>query len=211
MTIRVLLVEDHPTVREALCEVLSRESDIEIAGEAGDASEGLRQVVALVPDVLVLDISLPDLSGIEVAARLQDAGSQAKVVALSAFTDKRFVTAMLRAGASAYVTKSAAGTELVRAIRAVAEGKGYFCPEIAHAVVSEVRDRPVVVRNNSIAHPPAPVNSSGRIAVAVHGELLTTRHLACERDRSSPIATRSDQGLPVDDAVFPHRSKVSGR
>jgi DNA-binding NarL/FixJ family response regulator len=143
MTIRVLLVEDHRMVREALCEVLQKVPDIEVVGEAGDAREALQQSIDLAPDVVVLDIRLPDLNGIEVAARLRDAGSRAKVVALSAFADKRFVTAMLRSGASAYVTKSAAGTELVRAIRAVAAGHGYFSPEIAGTLASEVRDRPL--------------------------------------------------------------------
>jgi two-component system NarL family response regulator len=143
MTIRVLLVEDHRMVREALCEVLKKVPDIEIAGEAGDAREALKLAAELNPDVVVLDIRLPDVNGIEVAARLRDAGSRAKLVALSAFADKRFVTAMLRSGASAYVTKSAAGTELVRAIRAVAAGHGYFSPEIAGALASEVRDRPL--------------------------------------------------------------------
>jgi DNA-binding NarL/FixJ family response regulator len=143
MTIRVLLVEDHRMVREALREVLQKVPDIEVVGEAGDAREALQQSVELAPDVVVLDIRLPDLNGIEVAARLRDAGSHAKVVALSAFADKRFVTAMLRSGASAYVTKSAAGTELVRAIRAVAAGHGYFSPEIAGTLASEVRDRPL--------------------------------------------------------------------
>jgi two-component system NarL family response regulator len=144
MTIRVLLVEDHRMVREALCEVLQKVPDIEVVGEAGDAREALKQAIDLNPDVVVLDIRLPDLNGIEVAARLRDAGSRAKLVALSAFADKRFVTAMLRSGASAYVTKSAAGTELVRAIRAVAAGHGYFSPEIAGTLASEVRDRPLV-------------------------------------------------------------------
>jgi two-component system NarL family response regulator len=143
VTIRVLLVEDHRMVREALCEVLKKVPDIEIVGEAGDAREGLDQAIALAPDVVVLDIRLPDVNGIEVAARLKDAGVTAKVVALSAFADKRFVTAMLRAGASGYVTKSAAGTELVRAIRAVAAGQGYFSPDIAGALASEMRDRPL--------------------------------------------------------------------
>ena len=143
MTIRVVLVEDHRMVREALCEVLKKVPDIEIVGEAGDAREGLDQAIALAPDVIVLDIRLPDVNGIEVAARLKDAGSNAKIVALSAFADKRFVTAMLRAGASGYVTKSAAGTELVRAIRAVAAGQGYFSPDIAGALASEMRDRPL--------------------------------------------------------------------
>jgi two-component system NarL family response regulator len=143
MTIRVLLVEDHRMVREALCEVLRKVPDIEVVGEAGDAREALKQAAELKPDVVVLDIRLPDVNGVEVAARLRDAGCRAKLVALSAFADKRFVTAMLRSGASAYVTKSAAGTELVRAIRAVAAGHGYFSPEIAGALASEVRDRPL--------------------------------------------------------------------
>jgi DNA-binding NarL/FixJ family response regulator len=138
MTTRVFLIEDHRMVREALCEVLTKEADIQVVGQAGDAASGLREVGPLAPDVIVLDIRLPDLNGIEVAARLRDAGIAAKIVVLSAFSDKRFVTAMLRAGASAYVTKSAAGTELVRAIRAVAGGQGYFSPEIARALAIEL-------------------------------------------------------------------------
>ena len=139
MTIRVLLVEDHRMVREALREVLTKVPDIDVVGEAGDASDGLAQAHALQPDVVVLDIRLPDLNGIEVAARLRDAGSSARVVALSAFSDKRFVTEMIRSGAAGYVTKAAAGSELVRAIRAVAAGQGYFSPEIAGALAAEVR------------------------------------------------------------------------
>jgi DNA-binding NarL/FixJ family response regulator len=142
MSIKVFLVEDHQMVREALREVLSKEPNIKVVGEAGNAQEALKQVIAVEPDVIVLDIRLPDLNGIEVSARLRDAGSRAKVVGLSAFSDKRFVTAMLRSGATAYVTKSAAGTELVRAIRAVAADQGYFSPEIARALASQVRDGP---------------------------------------------------------------------
>ncbi len=140
MTTRVFLIEDHRMVREALCEVLAKEPDIEVVGQAGDAAGGLECVGAARPDVIVLDIRLPDLNGMEVAARLRDAGIHSRILALSAFSDKRFVTAMLRAGAAGYVTKSAAGTELVRAIRAVAGGEGYFSPEIAKALASEVRD-----------------------------------------------------------------------
>ncbi len=141
MSIRIVLVEDHRMVREALGEVLRKVPDIDVVGEAGDAKEGLKLATTLKPDVLVLDIRLPDLNGIEVAARVRDSGINIKIVALSAFADKRFVTAMLRAGASAYVTKSAAGTELVRAIRAVAVGHGYFSPDIAGTLVSEMQNR----------------------------------------------------------------------
>jgi DNA-binding NarL/FixJ family response regulator len=141
VTIRLVLVEDHRMVREALGEVLRKVPDIDVVGEAGDAKEGLKLALTLKPDVLVLDFRLPDLNGIEVAARIRDSGINIKIVALSAFADKRFVTAMLRAGASAYVTKSAAGTELVRAIRAVAAGHGYFSPDIAGTLVSEMQNR----------------------------------------------------------------------
>lgn len=141
MTIRVLLVEDHCMVREALREVLSKVPDIKVVGEAGGAGDGLSLAASLTPDVVVLDIRLPDLNGIDMATRLREAGSTAKILALSAFSDKHFVTEMLRAGASGYVTKSAAGTELVRAIRAVASGQGYFSPEIAGTLVNDVRER----------------------------------------------------------------------
>lgn len=140
MKTRVFLIEDHRMVREALCEVLAKEADIEVVGQAGQAAEALELIRPLAPDVIVLDIRLPDLNGIEVAARLRDAGVASRIVALSAFSDKRFVTAMVRAGAQAYVTKSAAGTELVRAIHAVAAGQGYFSPEIARTLASEVRE-----------------------------------------------------------------------
>ncbi len=139
MTIRVLLAEDHRLVREALRDTLSRVDDVEVVAEAGDGLSALEAAARTRPDVVVLDIGLPDLNGMEVCARLQKQDDPPRVVALSAYSDKRFVTEMLRSGASAYVTKSAAGTELLRAIRAVAEGQSYFCPTVASALVSEVR------------------------------------------------------------------------
>ena len=140
MKIRVLLAEDHRMVREALRETLTNLPDIEVVGEAGNAKVALELALELAPDVVVLDIGLPDLNGMEVAARLRQSGNPARIVALSAYSDKRFVVEMLRSGATAYVTKSSAGTELVRAIRAVAAGQSYFCPEVAGALVSELRD-----------------------------------------------------------------------
>lgn len=141
MTIRVLLADDHRLLREALRDVLAREPDIAVAGEAGDGRSTIELAAQLAPDVIVLDIGLPDLNGVEVAARLLEARPDAKLVALSAYADKRFVSEMLHAGAAAYVTKSSAATELVRAIRAVAAGHGYLCPEAASAAVSEVRGK----------------------------------------------------------------------
>lgn len=139
MTTRVLLVEDHIMVREALRDMLAKVPDIAVVGEAGDAAGALEQSRALAPDVVVLDIALPDANGMQVAARLKQAGSVARIVALSAYSEKHFVVEMLRSGAMAYVTKSAAGTELVRAIRAVAMGQSYLCAEVAGALVAQVQ------------------------------------------------------------------------
>jgi two-component system NarL family response regulator len=140
MTIRVLLVDDHRLVREALREALEKVTGIEVVGEAGDAATALEQARLLTPDVAVIDIGLPDLNGMELAARLEEAKNGVKIIALSAYADKRFVTEMLRSGASAYVVKAAAGTELVRAIHAVMAGQSYFCPDIAGVLRKEVRD-----------------------------------------------------------------------
>lgn len=140
MTIRILLAEDHRMVREALRDTLGRVPGMAVVGEAGDGPAVLDLAARLSPDVVVLDIGLPKLNGIEVAERLRDAGSRARIVALSAYSDKRFVRQMLQAGAIAYVVKSTAGTELVRAIEAVVAGHGYFCPEVAMALAEQVQD-----------------------------------------------------------------------
>lgn len=139
MAIRVLLADDHRMLRDALRSVLAQEPDIEVVGEAGSGLQTVSACRQTAPDLVVLDIGLPDLNGIEVASRLQGLPRPPRVVALSAHADKRFVAEMLRAGAAAYVTKSSAGTELVRAIRAVFAGGNYFCPEVASALASEVR------------------------------------------------------------------------
>lgn len=139
MAIRVLLVDDHRILREALRLTLAREPDLDVVGEASDAREAVEGARELRPDVVVLDIGLPDVSGLEAAVRLRRLSAPPHIVALSAHTDKRFVSEMLRSGAQGYVTKSAPAQELLRAVRAVAGGGSYLCPEVAGALVSEVR------------------------------------------------------------------------
>lgn len=140
MTTRILLADDHRLLRDALRAALLREPDFEVVGEAGSGAETLERCIALAPDVVVLDIGLPDLNGIEVAARLNALPARPRILALSAYADRRFVAEMLRAGAAGYVTKSAAGTELVKAIRAVSAGRDYLCPEASGALVREVKE-----------------------------------------------------------------------
>ena len=141
MTISVLLVEDHRLVREALRDALAKEPDIKVVGEADDARSAFERARSLAPEVVVLDDSLPDMNSIEAAAKVKErAGGNAKIIALSAHTDRRFVMEMLRAGVSAYVTKSSAATVLLEAIRQVAAGQSYICSEVVDSVVTTVRD-----------------------------------------------------------------------
>jgi two-component system NarL family response regulator len=140
LPIQVMLVEDHRLVREALAEALGKELDIRIVGEAGDAASALAMAVSLQPDVVVVDINLPDFSGIELARQLRERVPKLLIVALSAYTDKCFVTEMLRAGAQSYVTKSAAGLELVQALRAVTAGQPYVSPDVAGMLVAAVQE-----------------------------------------------------------------------
>jgi DNA-binding NarL/FixJ family response regulator len=138
MKLRLVLADDHRMLREALAEMLAKEPEMEIAGEAGSGREALEKVEALRPDVLVLDIGLPDMSGIEVARRLRF--GKTKVLVLSAYADKRFVREALKAGAMGYVSKGAAGDELANAVRAIARGDSYLSPEVAGPLVRDLQE-----------------------------------------------------------------------
>ena len=136
MTIRVVLVEDHLMFREALRTILEKAADVEVVGEAVDGRTALKLVRDCSPDVVVLDIAMPEMNGIVAASHIHSRHPNIKILALSAYAGKRYIDEMLKAGASGYVTKGSAGTELLRAIRAIADGKGYLCPEAASAVIS---------------------------------------------------------------------------
>lgn len=138
MSIRILLVDDHRMMREALRTMLERERDIEVVGEAGDGRTALKLARELPLDVVIMDIGMPDLNGIDTTARLLARRPELKIIGLSAYLDRRFVIEMFQAGAHAYVTKLSAGTELTRAIRAVMANRSYVCPEVADAVIGNL-------------------------------------------------------------------------
>jgi DNA-binding NarL/FixJ family response regulator len=140
MKIRVVLADDHRLVLEALRVALERERDIVIVGEATDGNGALKVVAKEMPDVVVLDIAMPGLNGIEAAARIHARHPGVQILALSAHADKRYVLEMIHGGAAGYVSKSAAGRELVEAIRVVAGGGSYLSAELTSAVVEGVRD-----------------------------------------------------------------------
>ena len=141
MSIRVVLADDHQVLVTALEALLNSEPDITIVGTAPDGAALLELVARTTPDVIVLDISMPGIGGLEATERLVKDGYVNKVVILSAFTERHFILEALRAGAAAYVVKHAAANELARAIRNVAAGKKYACPEVSGAIMDAVRDR----------------------------------------------------------------------
>ena len=150
MSTRILLVEDHRLVREAVRDALCKEPDFAVIGEVGSSQDALQSVQALNPDVIILDIGLPDFGGIELTRRLRQTGCRAQIVALSAYAEKHFVTEMLRAGAAAYVSKNAAGTELVQAIRAVERGQNYVSPDVTGNLISQLRDQDPNAQNHKL-------------------------------------------------------------
>lgn len=138
MTIQVALADDHRMLLDALMSVLAKEEDMNIVGTANDGPSAIKLAQDASPDVLVLDISMPGMNGVDVTRQLHKELPAIKVLALSAYLDKRFVQEMLKAGAAGYVTKTAALTDLPRAIRAVAGGQNFLSSEITAAVVSEL-------------------------------------------------------------------------
>ena len=134
---RLLLVDDHEVVRSGLRMLLESQHDVEIVGEAGTASEALKAVEELEPEVILIDIGLPDMSGIEVTERIREIQPDAAVVALTIHEDKEYFFKMLEAGATGYVPKRAAPEELLTAIRAAAQGQVYLYPSLATLLVKD--------------------------------------------------------------------------
>lgn len=139
MNTRVLLVDDHTMFREALHLMLDGEPQIDVVGEVGDGSLVGAAVAGLAPDVVVMDVSMPTVDGINATRQLHVNFPDVRVVALSAFNHQQFVLEMLEAGAIAFVGKSAAAHQLVQAIASAAEGKAYLCPESAKILVDTIR------------------------------------------------------------------------
>ena len=152
MGIRVVLADDHRIVRHGLRSLLEKERDIEVVAEAANGREAVHLARELRPDVVVMDLSMPDLNGIEATRQVLEEDPDAKVLALSMHSDKRFVAGVLSAGASGYLLKDCALDELVRAIRTVAVNQTYLSPSIAGVVVQgytqQIRDKDVPVASS---------------------------------------------------------------
>ncbi len=134
--IRVLIAEDYKTVRTGLKMIIDAETDMKVVGEAGDGREAIRLAQELLPDVLVMDISMPEVNGLVAAAKLKRIAPAIRILTLTRHTDKAYLQELLQAGVSGYVLKQSESEEMLRAIRAVAGGGNYLDPAITGNVFS---------------------------------------------------------------------------
>jgi two-component system, NarL family, response regulator NreC len=137
MPSRILLVDDHEIMREGMCALLKRLPDIEIVGQASDGRSGINMAKEFAPDIVIMDIGMPNLNGIEATRQLLADNPRVKVMALSTHSDGSIVAKMLKAGASGYMLKESAFSELMEGIAAMMEGKTYLCSKIAKVVFSD--------------------------------------------------------------------------
>jgi DNA-binding NarL/FixJ family response regulator len=135
VTIRVLLADDHSVLREGLRSILESRTNVEVVGEAENGRVAVELARTLSPDVVVMDIGMRDLNGIEATRQIRDENADVGVIALSTHSDRRYVLAMLQAGAAGYVLKASAFDDLQRALDAVSAGKRYLSPEITGVVI----------------------------------------------------------------------------
>ena len=189
---RLLLVDDHAVVRAGLRMLLGNETDVEIIGEAGTAAEALASVADLKPDVVLMDIGLPDKSGIEATHDIKERFPKVAIVALTIHEDEEYFFKMLEAGASGYVPKRAAPEELLTAIRAAAHGEVYLYPTMAK----------LLVRDYLVSEPTDKEKTAGKELTDREQEVLT--HLA-EGESNEEIA----QALVISPkTVARHRENI---
>jgi DNA-binding NarL/FixJ family response regulator len=147
--LRIMLADDHETVREGLKMIVNAQEDMEVTGSAADGREAVTRAQELLPDVLVMDISMPKLNGLKATEKLKQLCPQVKVLTLSRHADDGYLRELLSAGACGYVLKQSASTELIHAIRAVAAGGKYIDPKLAGKVMDTFSGRAGTLRGDA--------------------------------------------------------------
>jgi len=137
MSITILLVDDHPVLREGLRAILAAQTDLEVIGEASNGREAIRECRRLQPDVVVMDIAMPEINGIDAARTLREEGPQPRIVMLSMHAHTEYIFRSLQAGADGYVVKESAAAEVADAIRSAHQGRRFLSESIAEAVIDD--------------------------------------------------------------------------
>jgi DNA-binding NarL/FixJ family response regulator len=174
VSIRIALADDHEIVRQGFRALLKVHSEVEVVGEAGNGREAVALALRLKPDVILMDVSMPDLNGVDATAEVRRLVPQTRVVGLSMNASRRVVLDMLRAGASGYLVKTCMVEELLHAVRAVHAGKTYLSPDVAGAVLSDC----VGVGGTSHAAAPLPLTPREREILQLVAEGKSTKEIA---------------------------------
>ncbi len=190
----ILLADDHQLVRQGLRTLLAQQPDLDVVGEASDGVEAVALARTLRPDVVIMDIAMPKLNGIEATRAILSESPSIRVIALSMYADRRFVTEVLRAGALGYVLKEGAFEELAQAIRMVADGRAYLSPSVAGVVVEEF-----------VRQAAAPASTSLDILTAREREVLK---LLAEGRRAREIAQELNISVKTAEA---HRQNLMNK
>lgn len=139
-SIRIVLADDHGVVREGLKMLINAQPDLEVVGEAADGEQALKQILALHPDLAVVDISMPIMNGLQLMSKLNQTDSPARVLALTANEDRAYMQQMLKLGAVGYLLKRSVAEELIQAVRTVSSGRRYLDTRVVDEIVQDLSD-----------------------------------------------------------------------
>lgn len=209
--IRILIVDDHPVVRDGLRGMLSGEPDFEVVGDAANGHEAVARTQTFDPDVVLMDLRMPEVDGVTAIRALAERDSRARVLVLTTYDTDRDVLAAIDAGATGYLLKDAPRDELFRAVRAAARGESVLAPSVATQLVGRVRDpqsSPLTARELEILRLVADGASNRQAAqrlfiseATVKTHLLHTYEKLGVNDRAAAVAAAYNRGLltPDDD------------
>ncbi|MFD0739485.1 response regulator [Lysobacter koreensis] len=181
--VRVLIADDHTLVRESLVSLLQQDGDVQVVAQAADGVETVEKALATRPDVVVTDISMPRLNGIEVVRRLHEALPDTRVLVLTMHQEDEYVLQAVRVGAAGYMVKDSAASELLAAVRALHAGRGYFGPQAAKALAEQLQHP-----ERNLGDPYGQLTAREREVFHLIVEGLTTKEIARKLDISAKTA-----------------------